>query len=920
VYGNEQDAMSTLADQSSTFLFTDIEGSTRRWSRAREAMEATVQRQEALLRRIIADQRGTVFKSVGDGVYAVFPHAPDAIRAAVAAQRALTAKPWNAFETDDPVGVRIGVHTGEAESRDGDYFGPTLNRLSRLLHAGHGGQILITAETVTACGEGWPDGIVARDLGERTLRDIPGSGRIYQLVAEGLPEQFPPLETLDPRVHNLPRWSSAMVGREREAARLRDAVRASDTRMVTVLGTGGVGKTRLTTEVAAQLLDEFQDGIRFVDLSAMRAEGQVVAAIVQVTGATDPLMTPKDALLDWLRDRELLLVLDNCEQVVADVAAICSEIVREAPGVTLLATSRAPIRIRGERQLALDPLPVDGDPSGNSAVQLFAERAREVNQSFALDPENVDDVTEICRMVDGLPLAIELAAAWVRVLSPVALQRRLQDGRAILRDGARDLPDRQRTLTNTIAWSYDLLPPEDQRAFRRLAVFRGGIAVDAAAAVIWESPVEDPLWALSRLDALVQANLLQVAPDPSGEPRFLMLQTIQEFAIGVLRNSGEGDEAATSHAAFFAGLAEEARRSYHTKASTPWLDRLELDFENLRAAVEFYVSSPEANESGLRLVVSLAGFLEQRNYFREARSWFEKLYRDDISYPPELSVQALFHWGNTWFSEPSTAGQHYRRAIGVANAAGMPQLGFQAIASLSIVATMSGDYETALSMANEVISFGDRESIPRYQALGHYRIANAACEAGKFDQVIAACNDARAIYAAIADPDDQAWVWTMEGRAHRRMGNIEQANHALDHALTRFQEVGDQEAIGMCELERGLAMLKSDTKHARLLLDAAVYHLANVNDAYSMIALLEGAAQLRSAEGTAAGAPVLLGAAQRLREQSGIVVAPSEADTLQRINQRLSTMLGPAKFDEQLELGRHLSARVALERYAGEPQ
>ena len=551
--------MSTTADQSSTFLFTDIEGSTRLWSRAGDAMPEMLQRHETLLRRTIEARGGHVFKSVGDGVCAVFPEAPDAIRAAVEAQRQLLAEAWEGFEQHDRIRVRIAVHTGDAEARDGDYFGPTLNRLSRCWTPGMAAQVLCTAETVAACGEHWPDGIGMRDLGERTLRDVPGSVHIFQLTAEGLPEQFPPLDTLDPRVHNLPRWPSPLVGRETEAAHLRAALRSNEIRMVTVLGTGGVGKTRLTTEIAAQLLDEFQHGIRFVDLSALREDAQVVPAIVQVTGATDQLLSPKDALLEWLSDRELLLVLDNCEQVVSDVASICSEIVRVAPHVTLVATSRVPVRIRGERQLALEPLPVATGGTGGSAEQLFAERAREVIDNFTLSADNAGAIADICRIVDGLPLAIELAAAWVRILSPDALQRRLQESRAILRDGARDLPDRQRTLTNTIAWSYDLLEPEDQRAFRRLAVFRGGIAVDAAAAVIWDAPIDDPLWALTRLDALVQANLLQVTTDPTGEPRFVMLQTIQEFAVDVLRQSGEWDEASAAHADFFFALAAEGQ-------------------------------------------------------------------------------------------------------------------------------------------------------------------------------------------------------------------------------------------------------------------------------------------------------------------------------------------------------------------------
>ena len=413
-----------------TFLFTDIEGSTRRWSRAPEAMADAVQQQEHVLRRTIEAGGGRVFKSVGDGVFAVFGSPVDATRAAVASQRALLAERWEGFSAEDAIQVRIGLHTGEADQRDGDHFGPTLNRLSRLLDAGHGGQILCTAETVAACGERWPEEIGTRDLGERTLRDVPGSGRIFQLVAEGLPEQFPPLETLDPRVHNLPRWPSAMVGRMDEQRRLRELLRSSKSSLISVLGTGGVGKTRLTTEVAAQLLDEFQNGIRFVDLSALRDDAQVLPAIVQATGAADQLLAPKDALLEWLRDRELLLVLDNCEQVVVGVAEICSEIVQTAPDVTVLATSRVPIRIRGERQMALEPLPLPDDgriQRGRSALRRAGTRGR---RNVYIRRRNRGSVAGICRLVDGLPLAIELAAAWVRMLcaggasSPVAGQPR----------------------------------------------------------------------------------------------------------------------------------------------------------------------------------------------------------------------------------------------------------------------------------------------------------------------------------------------------------------------------------------------------------------------------------------------------------------------------------------------------------------
>ncbi len=894
-----------------TFLFTDIEGSSRLWNRYPETMADAVPRQEALLRDAIERHGGTVFKTVGDGVYAVFADAPSSIRAAVAGQRLLLSQHWPGMVDGDDLLVRVAIHTGEADTHDGDYFGPTLNRLSRTLAAGHGGQILCTHETVLACGDAWPEGIERRDLGERALRDVLGSGRIFQLVARELPEQFPPLATLDLRTHNLPRWPTSMVGREADAARLRALLRSREHRMISVLGTGGVGKTRLATEVAAQLLDEFQDGIRFVDLSPLRANEQVLDAIVQVAGAADPLVSPRNALLDWLHGRQLLLVLDNCEQVIEGVAEICSAIVQSAPDVTILATSRAPVRIRGERRIALEPLSLPDDPQTSPAVALFAQRARDVRASFALEHDNAEAIAEICRSVDGLPLAIELAAAWVRMLSPEALQHRLQESRALLRDGPRDLPDRQRTLANTIAWSYDLLEPEDQRAFRRLAVFHGGIAVDAAAAVIWNEGISDPLWALNRLDALVQANLLQVSPDATGEPRFLMLQTIQEFAIDTLREIGEWDDAAVAHAAFFSDLARESRPHHRTADSARWLDRLDREFENLQIAVDEQAATP----AGLRLVIDLAGFLDQRRTVLQARSWLERAYRPEGSYPPELEAEALFYLGNTWFSDPAVAATFYRRAIAIADESGNPALRVRSVAALSTVAALSGNYATARAMANDVLAAGRAKDDPQIVALGYARLAYTACESGDEQAAIDACREWRAHAERSNDATGDAWGWLIEGRSHRRLGDRPSAESAYDHALARFSQTGDAEAVGLCFLEQGLLLLDTAPEQARPRFERAFSALVTCFDTYTVLSLLEGAARLLVFEETWDAAAECIGAAQQLREQSGIASNGRDRTALDRAIDRLLVKLGPGEFAAGLARGRDRSPRALIEQF-----
>ena len=898
-----------------TFLFTDIEGSTRLWSRAPVAMATAVHRQESLLHETIAQHRGEVFKTVGDGVYAVFTAAGDAVEAAVAAQRVLLAEEWREFEPGGGLAVRIALHSGPAEARDGDYFGPTLNRLSRTLAAGHGGQILCTDDTLAACGENWPTGIDLRDLGERTLRDVPGSGRIFQLLAEGLPEHFPPLSTLDPRVHNLPRWPTPSIGREDEGARLRSLLRSHDARLVTLLGTGGVGKTRLATEVAAQLLDEFQDGIRFVDLSALREDAQVLPAIVQVTGAADQLLDPRDALLDWLHNRTLLLVLDNCEQVVAgwlQLSATSSTPPRgrhagdqpraDSHSWRAAAHPRSPFHRNGA---------VRGQPVRSPLRRTSARGLRTFHPRSGIDRRGRGNLPPRRRA----PLAIELAAAWVRVLSPAALHRRLQDNRTMLRDGARDLPDRQRTLAATIAWSYNLLLPDDQRAFRRLAVFRGGIAVDAAAAVIWDDPVDDPLWALSRLDALVQANLLQVSSDSTGEPRFVMLQTIQEFAIDILWQSGERESAASAHAEFFAGLAAEAQTHYRTGDSPRWLDLLDLNFENLRAAIEFDAATPQRNEAGLQFVVSIAGFLDHRCHQLQAREWLDLVYRDDPPYPTELRVEALWRLGNTWFTKPAVARQYYRKAIDVAEAAGNVRSRIRPVASLSVVASLNGDHATAISMAREVMAFGQENSDLQTQALGRSRVAHVASEAGWFDLSLAACNEARANYRELGDPVGEAWNWVVEGRVHRRLSHPEPALFAFDQALGRFSGIGDDEVTGVCYLERGLALLLHDLMSARIAIETAVAKLASVNDAYTMIALVEGTARLLVSERFAEVAAEFIGTARHMREQTGIVSSAADAATLQASVDSAHSMLGRTAFDVAVERGSLLSPRIALDHY-----
>jgi class 3 adenylate cyclase len=415
------------------FLFTDIEGSTRLWERYPSAMSAALRLHDALIEGAIAAHGGTIFKTIGDAVCASFAAPAQATLAAIDAQRAFAGAGWRQTGLPAPIRVRMAVHAGPVQEHDGDYAGPVLNRLSRLLAAGHGGQILIAGAVAARIRDALPPGVDLRDLGERRLRDVWGTEHIFHLLVEGLPSSFRPLRTLDPTAHNLPSMPTACIGRDAERARLRSLIPDSDVRLVTLLGPGGIGKTRLALQIATDLLDEFPSGAWFVDLTPVREAEQVPGAVMRSLGIREePGRTAEESVLDWLAGREALLVLDNCEQVIEGAALLASRIVQRAPGVRIVATSRIPLQIRGEQRLPVEPLDLPAgdaetglaDIEDSSSVRLFLARAREVAPGFELDDRNAPHVAAICRQVDGIPLALELAAARITALGPEALRER----------------------------------------------------------------------------------------------------------------------------------------------------------------------------------------------------------------------------------------------------------------------------------------------------------------------------------------------------------------------------------------------------------------------------------------------------------------------------------------------------------------
>ena len=530
-----------------TFLFTDIEGSTRLWERDAGRMWPALERHNAILGDAIRAHGGVHFKTVGDAFQAAFASPVAAVAACVDAQRALEAEPWP--ETG-PVRVRMALHLGEAEpSPAGDYLAPSLNRLARLLSAGHGGQVLLSAAVREAVTDRLPEGVSLLSLGVHRLRDLLDEEEIWQLAIPGLPTTFPPLKGLERHPTNLPPQQTPLIGRDEEVAALRDLLDDEGVHVVTLTGPGGVGKTRLALAAAAAALEAFEDGAFLVALAGVEDTDLLLPEIAAVLGVREGGgLTLEESVLTYLNGKRLLLVLDNLEQLRPFEAA--AALVARMQTMRVLGTSRAPLRIRSEREWPVSPLPVPepeevgaGEEAlaaltANPAVALFVDRARAARPAWRLTPGNVRDVAEIARRLDGLPLAIELAAARIRVLTPADVLRRLGDALDLLATRGGDLPDRQQTLRGAIAWSHDLLSFEHQAAFRRLGVFAGGFTLEAAEAVLCEAP--DP-WVdvLDAVAILVEQSLLRAEEDPAGETRYRMLETVRAFALEELATARE---------------------------------------------------------------------------------------------------------------------------------------------------------------------------------------------------------------------------------------------------------------------------------------------------------------------------------------------------------------------------------------------
>lgn len=768
-----------------TFLFTDIEGSTRRWELDSDAMQADLQKHDSLLNQVFATHEGVVFKHTGDGMCAVFASASAAVSAAAAVQQTIATTDWSPMPK---LRVRVGVHSGEAENRNADYYGPALNRVSRVMDAGHGGQILLSASTAALIHRDPGDGLSLLDLGEHRFKDLGEKERVYQLVGNGLTADFPPIRSLETVPNNLPEQLTSFIGRERELADVMELI--ADNRLVTLTGVGGVGKTRLAVQAAAESAENYADGVFLVELAAIEDPSLVMRTVAESIGVNEqPTRPVLQTMLEHLAERDVLIVLDNCEHVINDAAKLCDQILRAAPGVRIIATSREGLAIGGERLWQVPSLDVSGDGEVSDAVRLFIERARMVRPEFSLDDASEEAVTKICKRLDGIPLAIELATARLKVFSPVQIAERLDDRFRLLTGGSRTALERQRTLQATMDWSYDLLSELEQALLRRLSVFLGGFTFEAAEQVS-SGELLPEYEILDLLTRLVDHSL--VIADEDDQIRYRVLETVRQYGLNQLVAAGEADEARLRHAQYFAAIADTVEELLLGNNYRANIEELNAEHDNLRAAMTWALEHG-SSELALRTAAGLGRFWFFQAHYREGREWLERAVAACSGVQSGHMATAL-----GWISGLGLHMGDYARAEETSSAAVamFEALGDEAGAmreqnSLANTYLASGRIEQARAIYDNLVAFFDA----RGDNYVHIPMVNRAMVAVWQDDPVTATK----LIARMRDyanrwdnPEIEAWATLLEGDLAAMLDDVDTMGDAYERALEYSLDAGNR--------------------------------------------------------------------------------------------------------------------------------
>jgi predicted ATPase/class 3 adenylate cyclase len=781
-----------------TFLFTDIEGSTNLWERRPDAMRAALAEHDRRLREAIRAHDGYVFATGGDSFAVAFETASAAVAAAVQAQLALQSPAGELT-----LAVRMGLHTGAASVRDGDYFGPAVNRAARLMSAAHGGQILLSRSSARALGERPPAGVTGLPLGVHRLKDLSEPEEIQQVLHPQLRQEFPQIRTLADPGKELPVQLTSFVGRERETEEVCALLGAH--RLVTLTGLGGTGKTRLALQVAAELAEGFPDGIHLVELAAL-ADGDIFAD--EVADRLGVRAVPGVPLLQTLSasvaQRRILLLLDNCEHILEPVAALAHRMLRACPGLRILATSRELLGVDGEALYRLAPLalPSPGlDPAQSlrfGSVRLFLERARLAGTDFQVTSVNVEDVIAICRRLDGIPLAIELAAARVRSMSAEQIARRLGERFKLLAAHSRSRSKRQQTLLAAIDWSHDLLGDSERVAFRRLSSFASAFTLEAAEQVCAGNPVED-FEVVDLLAALVDKSMVVPVQGQDGSARYLYLESMREYGQQRLQDSGEAPQVAERSLAWHAARAEALQARQRRGELAQALQGRQAEEDNLRGALRMALDSRQAQIAG-RIVAALGYLWYAAGLHREGIQWCEELFAQAPVLPDEIRAGVLHSYGTllgSW-KRPDKGAEILAEQVEIRRRLGNPARLGAALNNLgNLQQDMGNNAAGEASLAEAVVHF---RAAGESAALSLVSLADGHLHAGDHARALALCEEAFEDAARARNAYGQALAGTALGRCAFHRGDLPQARVLLEEARAAFQDLQVTPGVAWADL------------------------------------------------------------------------------------------------------------------------
>jgi predicted ATPase/class 3 adenylate cyclase len=882
--------MATLPTGTITFLFSDIEGSSKKWERSPDAMRIALAAHDRMMRTAVETQTGYVFKTVGDAFCVAFDTAQQALAAAVDAQRALNSAVWEGI---DALKVRMALHTGAAEHRDGDYFGQTLNRVARILASAHGGQVLLSLPTEELVRDALPAGVQLRALGEHRLRDLARPEQLFQLVTPDLPSLFPALRSLESVPNNLPVQLTSFIGRERELGEVKRLL--ASTRLLTLTGSGGTGKTRLSLQVGAELLDQFHDGVWFVEFG-MIEDGALVAETV--AAALDMRQEPERSLVTTLgsffRNRTVLLILDNCEHVIAACARLAETLLRSCPQLRILSSSREPLGIAGENAWPLPPLSLpnhwrdiaDGPDALErlteyEAVRLFIDRAALARPAFQARNDNISTIAQICWRLDGIPLAIELAAARVKVLTLQQIVERLDDRFHLLTTGSRTAVPRQQTLRSLIDWSHDLLSDPERVLLRRLSVFARGRTLESIEAVCPGGEL-DRWHIVDLVTQLVDKSLIYVEKGPFKDARYYMLESIWDYANEKLVAAGEADAYRVRHLDYFSAYAEKISPHLRGPQQKEWLARAELEEMNFRFSIETCLEVPGELIKGLRMMTALQRYVEVRGLFKEAR-------------------------------------EHYVKVLEHPDAAPRDAIRARALAAAGRLAWVADDMPATLALHTEAMEIfrelGDNRGVA--QALAD--LSFHALDARDVTRAKELLNQAAELAATLGDARLTSHVDHIQGVIAAADGDFARAYRQAQESLGIYEQMGDTWLCIVTAWNVGvnatvLGHLADAHKHLTYCLKVAL----DLGNRWGASYPLEAIATLAVAQKQYDRAARLFGAAEAHRTRSGLVPQAAEHPALRAVMAAATDFNGPAVENARRE-GRTLGldAAVALAEREG---